>query len=299
MTYSIVARDAETGSLGVGVQSGFFSAGRVVPWIEAGVGAIASQALSDGSYGVLGLDLLRAAKPASEVLAALLLLDPSRETRQVGIVDAAGRSAAHTGQMCVPEAGQHTGDGFTVQANMMQRPTVPAAMADAFQASAAAFPERLVQALRAAENEGGDFRGQQSAALVVVDSRPRQPWESRVVDIRVDDHHDALGELTHLLELERGYRALERAIGCLEGLDLDGAARELDEAQRVLPTVIEPTLMRIGLLLVANNTDQARNTIEAFAGDQVRLATALRRSAAAGLLPLDSRTIEALLTDIA
>ena len=181
---------------------------------------------------------------------------------------------------------------------MMQQATVPAAMAEAFQTSAAAFPERLLIALQAAQKEGGDFRGQQSAALIVVDSHPRRPWEGRVVDIRVDHHSDPLGELTHLLELERGYRALERAIGRLDELDLDGAAHELDEAQRALPTVIEPTLMRIGLLLVANCTDQARTTIQAFAGDRVRLATALRRYTCAGILPLDPSTIDALLTGL-
>jgi uncharacterized Ntn-hydrolase superfamily protein len=299
MTYSIVVRDAETGSLGVGVQSCYFGAGRAVPWLEAGVGAIASQALSDSSYGVLGLDLLRGAKPAREVLDALLLLDAGRETRQVGIIDAAGHSAAHTGQMCVAEAGHLAGDGFTVQANMMQRSTVPEAMAAAFRTSTMAFPERLLHALQAAQSEGGDFRGQQSAALVVVESRPRQPWEGRLVDIRVDDHSDPLRELGHLLGLERGYRALERAIGCLEELDLDGAAHELVEAQRVLPTVIEPTLMRVGLLLVDNDTDQARSTIQAFAGDRVLLATALRRYTAAGFLPLDRSTIDALMTGLA
>lgn len=297
MTYSIVPRDAETGLFGVGVQSCFFGAGRAVPWLKPGVGAIASQAFSDGAYGVKGLALLRAAKPAPEVLAALVMLDPGRDTRQVGIVDAAGRSAAHTGQACVPEAGHHTGDGFTVQANMMQRATVPAALANAFQTSAAAFPDRLLGALRAAESEGGDLRGQQSAALVVVDSQPRRPWEGRVVDIRVDDHEDPLGELTRLLELEGGYRALERALGCLEALDLDGAAHELAEAQRVLPTVIEPTLMRVGLLLVANRTDQARETIQAFAGEWVRLATAARRYTDAGLFPVDRSTIDSLLID--
>ncbi len=298
MTYSIVARDAETGRLGVAVQSCFFGVGRAVPWLEAGVGAIASQAFSEGSYGGMGLALLRAAKPAPEVLAALVMLDPGRDSRQVGIVDAAGRSAAHTGQACVHEAGHLTGDGFTVQANMMQRAEVPAAMADGFQRSVAAFPDRLLGALQAAESEGGDLRGQQSAALVVVDSHPRRPWEGRVVDIRVDDHSDPLGELARLLELERGYRALERALGCLEELDLDGAAHELDEAQRVLPTVIEPTLMRVGLLLVANRTDQARDTIQAFAGDRVRLATAARRYTAAGLFPVDRATIDSLLLDL-
>ncbi|HEY6429512.1 MAG TPA: DUF1028 domain-containing protein [Acidimicrobiales bacterium] len=299
VTYSIVARDPDTGALGVGVQSCFFGAGRAVPWLEAGVGAIASQAFSDRSYGSMGLDLLRAAKPAPEILAALLLLDPGKDTRQVGIVDAAGRSAAHTGQKCVPESGHHTGDGFTAQANMMQRPTVPAAMAEAFQTSAAAFPERLLSALQAAEREGGDFRGQQSAALVVVEADPRRPWEGRVVDIRVDDHSEPLEELTRLLALERGYGALEQAIGRLAELDLDGAAPKLEEAERALPTVIEPTLIRIGLLLIAGRTDVARNTIQAFAGDRVRLATALRRYTAANILPLDSSTLDALLTDLA
>ena len=269
------------------------------PWLEAGVGAIASQAFSEDSYGVMGLALLRADKPAPEVLAALLLLDPGRDTRQVGIVDAAGRCAAHTGQACVPEAGHHTGDGFTVQANMMHERRSPQRWPTPSRPASPRFP---------IDSWVPSMPPRAKVATSVASGRPRwssstptrdDPGRAASSRVGVDDHSDPLGELTRLLELERGYRALERALGCLEELDLDGAAHELDEAQRVLPTVIEPTLIRVGLLPVANRTDQARDTIQPFAGNRALLATAARRYIAAGLFPADRSAIDSLLIDLA
>ena len=171
-TYSIVARDAATGDLGVAVQSHWFSVGSAVPWAEPGVGAVATQSFTEPSYGPLGLALMKAGKSAPEALKALLAADGDREVRQVAMVDAQGRSAAHTGAKCIQAAGHEVGEGFTVEANLMDKATVWPAMAKAFKGAKGDLADRLLAALRAAQAEGGDIRGQQSAAILVVKGKP-------------------------------------------------------------------------------------------------------------------------------
>jgi uncharacterized Ntn-hydrolase superfamily protein len=218
MTYSIVARDAETGEFGVAVQSHYFQVGPVVPWAASGVGAVATQSQVNVSYGPLGLDLLRAGYTAEQALRALTSGDPMPEVRQVAIVDAAGIAAAHTGAKCIPEAGHVAGAGFSCQANLMERDTVWAAMARAYETAAGALAERMMAALEAAEDEGGDIRGKQSAAMLVVSGTPTgRSWEDRLIDLRVEDAADPLPELRRLLMLKRAYRA-------------DAEADKLDEA---------------------------------------------------------------------
>src|SRR5215472_18334547 len=157
-TYSIVARDATTGELGVAVQSHWFSVGTVVPWVEAGVGAVATQSFVDPSYGKLGLDLMRSGRSAPDALTGLAAADSERDVRQVAMVDAAGHAAAHTGAKCFAEAGHVLGEGFSVQANMMHHQSVWPAMADAYRGTSGDLPDRLIAALEAAEGEGGDIR---------------------------------------------------------------------------------------------------------------------------------------------
>ena len=207
MTYSIVARDAETGDLGVAVATCSFATGSGVPWIEPKVGAIATQAFGDRSYGPLGLRLLAAGKSPEQVLAALVAADPAAALRQVGVVDAAGRSAAHTGSDCVADAGAWTAAGLSVQANMC-RGAVWEPMADAFTSQTGTLARRLLAALEAAEAAGGDLRGRQSAALLVRPGDGRA-WD-RVSDLRVDDHPEPLAELRRLLRKEEAYRRLNR-----------------------------------------------------------------------------------------
>lgn len=208
MTYSVVARDPETGELGVAVQTGTFGVGRVVPWAEAGVGAVATQSYTDPSYGPFGLELMKGGRSAAEALAGLVASDGDERIRQVGMVDAQGRAAAHTGSGCVRECGHIVGDGFAVQANMMGRDTVWGAMAAAYEDATGTLARRLLAALEAAEAEGGDFRGSQSAALLVVQAEPTGfDWKGRVSDLRVDDHPDPVGELRRLLDMEEDYRA--------------------------------------------------------------------------------------------
>lgn len=203
-TYSIVARDPQTGDMGVAVQSHWFSVGSVVSWAEAGVGAVATQSFVDPAYGPLGLELMRAGKSAPEALAALLAADDQREVRQVGMVDATGGLATHTGTKCIPAAGSRIGSDFVVQANLMDRETVWPAMARAFESTRGDLADRLLAALDAAETEGGDIRGRQSAALLVVKGQASgAPWADRIFDLRVEDHLEPLQELRRLVLVHR------------------------------------------------------------------------------------------------
>jgi uncharacterized Ntn-hydrolase superfamily protein len=205
MTYSIVARDASTGELGVAVQSHFFSTGSIVPWAQPGVGAVATQSMAEPSYGPLGLQLMAAGKTAAEALAALVVADAGAVVRQVAMVDAQGRAATHTGELCIADAGHLTGDGWSVQANMMRQDTVWDAMAGAYRAATGDLADRMLAALDAAEAEGGDVRGRQSAALLIVPATGPS-WE-RTIDVRVEDHTEPLLELRRLVAMRKAYIA--------------------------------------------------------------------------------------------
>ena len=234
-TYSIVARDPSTGQFGVAVQSHYFSVGSLVPWAEAGVGAVATQSFVDPSYGKLGLDLMRAGRSAGDALAGLVAADAAREVRQVAMVDANGAAAAHTGARCIAEAGHLVGDGFSVQANMMHRSTVWGAMAEAYKGASGDFAERLMAALEAAEAEGGDVRGMQSAAIIIVEgTSTNRPWVDRIVDIRVEDSTGPLKELRRLLNVRRAYQCRAAADVALGRGDFDGMNREFSRAEELM-----------------------------------------------------------------
>jgi len=208
-TYSIVARDPVTGELGVAVQSHWFSVGSIVSWAEPGVGAVATQSIAEPAYGPRALALLRGGVAAPDALAKLTAEDGEADVRQVAVVDAAGRVGVHTGARCIPHAGDVTGDGFSCQANMMGSATVWSAMAEAFAVAEGGLAERLLLALEAAEDQGGDVRGRQSAAVLVVGAEG-EPWQ-REVDLRVEDHPEPLAELWRLLTLHRAYELAEEA----------------------------------------------------------------------------------------
>ena len=205
MTYSVVARDPETGAFGVAVQSHFFSTGAVVPWVEAGVGAVATQAFSELSYGPFGLERMRNGDSAGAALHALVANDAGESTRQVAMVDNAGRAAAHTGDRCVAHAGHRTGPGWSVQANMMLKDTVPDAMAEALAGTEGTFSDRLLAALDAAQAEGGDIRGQQSAAILISSiASDGRVAAGTVLRLHVEDHPHPLEELRRLVRVHRG-----------------------------------------------------------------------------------------------
>ena len=208
MTYSIVARDPETGELGVAVQSHYYQVGPVVPWGLAGVGVVATQSLVNVGFGPAGVELMRLGWRAGHALAGVLAADPERDSRQCAMVDAQGGVAAHTGARCIAEAGHRAGAGYSVQANLMERATVWDAMAAAYERAEGPLAERMLAALEAAEEEGGDIRGKQSAAMLVLSGQPTgRVWEDRVIDLRVEDHREPLLELRRLLRYRRAYQA--------------------------------------------------------------------------------------------
>jgi uncharacterized Ntn-hydrolase superfamily protein len=234
-TYSIVARDPHTNELGVAVHSHWFAVGSLVSWARPGVGAVATQSVVEPAYGPDALDALATGtgKDAQEVLDALTAADPLASVRQVGVVDARGTAAAHTGPDCIPYAGHEIGENFACQANMMAESTVPEAMAEAFRAADGDLAAQLLAALMGAEAAGGDVRGRQSAALLVV------PAEGAAhvtrVDVRVDDHADPLGELARLLELQRAYEVAGRADELMGAGDALEAGRLYARAAELAP----------------------------------------------------------------
>ncbi|MDH3745921.1 MAG: DUF1028 domain-containing protein, partial [Acidobacteriota bacterium] len=223
-TYSIVARDPATGELGVAVQSHWFSVGSVVTWAEAGVGAVATQSFVEVSYGPLGLELMKAGKTASEALEALLAVDSNRAVRQVAMVDRHGNVAVHTGESCISEAGHSLGEQFSTQANLMARDTVWGAMAEAYKNAEGDLAARLMAALEAGEAEGGDIRGKQSAAILIVPGESQgAPWRERKVDLRVEDYPQPLEELGRLLRIQRAYQHMNHGDELMANQDLEGA----------------------------------------------------------------------------
>ncbi len=240
-TYSIVARDAQTGEMAVGVQSHWFSVGTAVPWVEAGVGVVATQSFTNKSFGLRGLALLKEGKSPEEALAILLADDEAREVRQVAILDAQGRVATHTGKQCIRYAGHLNGQNFSVQANMMLTDKVWPAMAKAFeQSEGKPLAERVLLAMQAAEREGGDIRGRQSAALIVVKgAKSDRPWDDRTIDLRVDDNDKPLDELARLLKVYRAYEHMNAGDLAIEKGQMQLAMQEYGKAEEMFPNNLE------------------------------------------------------------
>lgn len=295
-TYSIVARDPETGQLGVAVQSHWFSVGSLVPWAEAGVGAVATQSLVDPSYGPLGLELMRAGRSAPRALHGLLQADEHPEIRQVAMVDAEGRAVAHTGDGCIPESGHVVGEGYSVQANLMDRSTVPVAMAAAFDRAEGPLAERLLVALDAAQAEGGDIRGKQSAAILVVAGESTgRTWTDTLVDLRVEDHPTPLVELRRLLTLHRGYEHMNEGDLAVERGDVAAAEEAYAAAQESLKGNPEASYWYAVALV---NAGQFERGVEMFhqifaKGENWRRLTP--RLAESGMLDVDDAILERIL----
>ncbi len=296
MTYSIVARDPDTGELGVAVQSHWFGAGGLVAWAEAGVGAVATQATVEVGYGPRGLERMRAGDDAAAALAALGAEDPGADVRQVAMVDASGTVAAHTGSRCIPMAGHRVGAGYSVQANMMWNDTVWDAMAEAYEASAGDLAHRLLDALDAAEAEGGDIRGRQAAGILVVRAQPTdRPWEDTLLRVMIDDHPEPLPELRRVVELKLAYDGMNRAEELeLEG-DLDGAAREREASLVAQPDSAELAFWSAISLAGEGRVGDAREVIAAAYRAGPGWHELLRRLAERGLIEVDEEAVRALL----
>lgn len=295
-TYSIVARDPATGELGVAVQSHWFSVGSNVSWAEAGVGAVATQSFIDPAYGPLGLQLMRAGRAAPDTLKALLAGDAQRDVRQVGMVDAQGRVATHTGALCIPAAGGQEGKEYVVQANLMDKPSVWPAMAKAYEAAKGDLALRLLAALDAAEAEGGDIRGRQSAAIVVVKARSSgRPWADRVFDLRVEDNPAPLVELRRLVKLQRAYNHMTAGDDCVAVADWACAEREYGAARTLEPQHAEMAFWYAIALATAGRLEPARPLFaQAFAADP-RWRELVKRLPDVNQLPKDKALVDAIL----
>ncbi|HWM90508.1 MAG TPA: DUF1028 domain-containing protein [Thermoanaerobaculia bacterium] len=296
-TYSIVARDPVTGDFGVAVQSHWFQVGTVVPWAEAGVGAVATQSFAKIDYGPKGLELMRQGRSAKEALDQLVAQDPEKDVRQVAMVDAQGRVAVWTGPRCIAAAGHQTGSGYTVQANLMDKATVWPAMAKAYESAKGDLADRMLAALEAAEAEGGDIRGRQSAALIVVKARSSgEPWRDRLVDVRVDDHPQPLAELRRLLDLHRAYEEMNRGDEAVAKNDFQSALGHYTRATGLAPGIVELPFWQAVTLFVAGQEDKALALFKEVFAKEPRWASLVPRLPASGLLPDDPKKIERILS---
>jgi len=295
VTYSIVARDPETGDFGAAVQSHWFAAGDVC-WAEPGVGVVATQALVEMSYGPKGLDLMRRGSSSEEALHALTAADEGAAVRQVAMVDRLGRVAAHTGEDCIRECGHRIGIGFSCQANMMWNATVWDAMAGAFEAASGDLAERLMVALEAGEGEGGDIRGRQAARILVVRAEPSaEPWTDVLVDLRVDDHPTPLVELRRLLGLKRAYDRLDRSEKLELAGDLEGAFAEQRAAMTEMPGNPEAAFWLAISLASHDRIDEARQTVRIAFDAYPGWVELLRRLVRDGYVDVPREALEALL----
>lgn len=295
-TYSIVARDAETGELGGAVQSHWFSVGSVVLWAEPGIGAVATQSFVDPAYGPLGLHLMRSGKDASQALEALVGIDEHANVRQVGMVDANSGVANFTGDKAIIEYCDFLGDGFAVQANLMWKSTVCEAMAAAYESTDGDLGERLMAALEAGEAEGGDIRGKQSAALLVVSGdRTQPPWGGRILDLRIEDHPEPLVELRRLLTMNRAYNLMNQGDAYMTEGNIEKAAEAYGAAEALVPDSHEMVFWHAVTLAGAGRVEQALPLFEKAFTMWPKWRELIPRLPASGLLPDDPELLAEIL----
>jgi uncharacterized Ntn-hydrolase superfamily protein len=294
-TYSIVAR-GDDGALGVAVQSHWFNVGAVVPWVEAGVGAVAVQSFSGSEVGYAALELLRSGRPAAAVVEELVADAVQARGGQIAVLGVDGSVAAHTGEGCLPEAGHTSGPGFSVQANLMGSAAVWPAMASAFEEAAGDLADRLLVALAAAEEAGGDVRGRQSAAIVVAEPGLPAPLD-RSVDLRVEDHPDPVGELRRLVRIRRAYRRLNAGDQLLARGEVTAALEAYREATGIVDDAVadgEAAFWTAVALANEGRAEEAQAFLRRAAVRSDRWAILLPRLGALGMLPDDTVLMERL-----
>jgi uncharacterized Ntn-hydrolase superfamily protein len=296
-TYSIVARDPDTGDMGVAVQSHWFSVGSIVSWAEAGVGAVATQSLVNASFGPRGLELMKNGKSAQEALTELILSDEGREVRQLAIVDAKGNVSAHTGTRCIPEAGHFIGEGYSVQANLMLNDKVVPAMARAFEDARGPLAERMMTALEAAQDVGGDIRGKQSAALLVVRGTPTgNVWEDRMIDLRIEDHSEPIIEMKRLLSLFRAYEYMNQGDLAIEKNDLEGALAAYSRAEEMFPDNLEMKFWHAVSLANAGMLEEARPIFTYLFSKDGKWRTLTERLPGVGMLNVNEEELKKIVS---
>lgn len=292
-TYSIVARDAETGEMAVGVQSHWFSVGSIVSWGKSGVGVVATQSFVNPAYGPRGLELMEQGKNPSEALGILLAQDEGKEFRQVAFLDTSGNTAAHTGDNCVEAADHITGENYSVQANMMLNATIVPAMQRAFlEHKNLPLAERVLKVLQAAEAAGGDLRGKQSAAIIVVGpEKVENPWEEKIIDLRVDDHEQPLVELERLLKVARAYEFMNRGDLAMEANNVDRALKEYGNAMKLFPDNLEMQYWTAVALANSGRMEEAKPIFEAVFKEDANWKEMTRRLPSAGLLNIPQKEL--------
>ena len=296
-TYSIVARDPETGQMGVAVQSHWFSVGSLVTWAEAGVGVVATQSLVDVTYGKLGLDLMRAGRTATQTLEALKIADSSPEIRQVAMIDAQGNVAAHTGEKCIPDAGHIVGDNFSVQANLMLNKKVWPAMKQAYEKTEGDLADKMLAALEAAQNVGGDIRGKQSAAILIVKGESTgKPWEDRVMELRIEDHLTPIKELKRLVKLHRAYDHMNKGDLAIEHNDVEAALKEYRTAQALFPENLEMKFWHAVSLVNAERVDDSLPIFKEIFTKDPNWAILVPRLPGVDILPKDDAIIDKIMS---
>ncbi|MCI4669600.1 MAG: DUF1028 domain-containing protein [Bacteroidia bacterium] len=295
-TYSIVAMDTATGEMGVAVQSHWFSVGALVSWGEAGVGVIATQSFVNPAFGPQGLALLRTGLTAQQVLDALIQADPGRDVRQLAILDAKGNVATHTGSMCIQPAGHKQGTAYSVQANLMANDKVWPAMAEAYESTQGPLAERLVAALEAAQKAGGDIRGKQSAAILVV--RPQssgQVWNDRLVDLRVEDHATPVKELKRLLKVHRAYEHMNQGDLAVEHGDNEKALEEYGAAEKMFPQNEEMKFWHAVSLINMGKMDEGKAMLKKVFAMNKDWKTLTPRLVPNGLLKVSEKELKGIM----
>lgn len=293
-TFSIVARDSVTGEMAVGVQSHWFSVGPLVAWGKSGVGVVATQSFVNPSYGPNGLKLMEEGSSASQALDALIAEDEGEAYRQVAFLDAKGRTAAHTGENCVESAYHHAGKNFSVQANMMLNDKVVPAMKEAFLAHAhLPLAERVVKVLQAAQDAGGDIRGQQSAALIVVKgNKVKNSWEDKSIDLRVDDNLEPLKELERLLTVARAYEFMNKGDLAMEAEDVDEALKQYGSAEKLFPENLEMKYWKAVALANSNRLEEAIPVFKSIFAEDENWRTMTLRLPDSGLLNISEDQLD-------
>jgi uncharacterized Ntn-hydrolase superfamily protein len=294
-TYSIVAVDESAGEMGVAVQSHYFSVGSVVPWAEAGVGVIATQSVVNVDFGPEGLKLLREGSSPAEAVSALLSRDEQRDYRQLAIAAPGYDAAVHTGAKCIPDAGHTLHPRFSVQANLMRSRDVWPAMAEVFTATEAPLAERLMRALEAAEQAGGDIRGRQSAAILIVGTEASgHVMEDRRLDLRVEDHPEPLPELRRLIDVRRAYDHASRGDDALARGDFSAATAEFEAADALQPENLELRYWRALTLAGNGNDTEAERLLKAIYLEDESWRELTRRLATTDLAPLSEEEMNRL-----
>ncbi len=292
-TYSIVAFDRETGQLGVAVQSHWFSVGTLVPWIKAGVGAVATQSFVKVEYGPNGLKLMEKGFTAEDALRLLVEDDDNSAVRQVGMVDVKGNADAFTGDNCIQYAGHIVGKGYTVQANLMASATVPTAMVVAYESTKGELVDRLMAALEAAQKEGGDIRGKQSAAIIVTTGEPTGiDWKDKLFDLRIEDHPEPIKEMKRLIRVSRAYQHANAGDLYIETGEIDKALVEYNLAAEYYPENPELPFWTAVSLASVNRVKESLPIFSEVFKKAPDLRDLVPRLVPAGLLPDDEKLIQ-------